>query len=97
MQQTNGINSLQNSTGSLAVNGSNAVQTPKSLNSSGGTAASPQQKTDKASFSDAASSVTRSSDVRLAKVAGIQQAIANGTYNVSAGQVADKIISSLLG
>ena len=97
MQQTNGINPLQNSTGSLAVNGSNAVVQTRPAASPSPTDDSRQQKTDKASFSDAASSVTRSSDVRLAKVAGIQQAIANGTYNVSAGQVADKIISSLLG
>ena len=36
------------------------------------------------------------SDVRMDKVSALQQAIANGTYNVSASDVADKIIRSLL-
>ena len=37
------------------------------------------------------------SDVRTEKVAALQAAIANGTYNVSASDVADKLIGSLLG
>jgi negative regulator of flagellin synthesis FlgM len=37
------------------------------------------------------------SDVRAGKVASLQQAIADGSYNVSSADVADKIIQSLLG
>jgi negative regulator of flagellin synthesis FlgM len=37
-----------------------------------------------------------SSDVRSAKVASLQQAIAAGTYSVSSSDVADRIIQSLL-
>jgi|HubBroStandDraft_6_1064221.scaffolds.fasta_scaffold974855_2 negative regulator of flagellin synthesis FlgM len=37
-----------------------------------------------------------SSDIRSAKVASLQQAIAAGSYNVSSSDVADKIIQSLL-
>ena len=40
--------------------------------------------------------VLRSSDIRSAKVASLQQAIAAGTYSVSSSDVADKIIQSLL-
>ncbi len=36
-------------------------------------------------------------DVRTEKVAALQAAIAKGTYIVSAGDVADKLIGSLLG
>jgi negative regulator of flagellin synthesis FlgM len=36
------------------------------------------------------------SDVRPAKVAALQQAIANGAYNVSSSDVAGKMIQSLL-
>jgi negative regulator of flagellin synthesis FlgM len=36
-----------------------------------------------------------SSDVRMEKVAALQQAIAGGTYNVPASDVADKLISAL--
>ena len=34
--------------------------------------------------------------VRLDKVAAVQQALATGTYNVSAAKVADKVIDSML-
>jgi negative regulator of flagellin synthesis FlgM len=37
------------------------------------------------------------SDIRSAKVATLQQAIAAGSYSVSSTDVADKIIQSLLG
>ena len=39
---------------------------------------------------------TAGSDVRFEKVAALQSAIASGTYKVSAGDVADKLINSLL-
>ena len=37
------------------------------------------------------------SDVRMEKVAPLQAAIANGTYNVSASAVANKLLEHLLG
>jgi len=37
------------------------------------------------------------SDVRTDKVAGIQSALAAGTYNVSASAVATKVVNSMLG
>jgi negative regulator of flagellin synthesis FlgM len=40
--------------------------------------------------------VLEGSDIRSAKVASLQQAIAAGTYSVSPSDVADKIIQSLL-
>lgn len=36
------------------------------------------------------------SDVRLAKVAGMQQTIAAGTYSVSSPDVADKLMTALM-
>jgi len=36
------------------------------------------------------------SDVREAKVAALQKAIASGTYNVSAGDVAGKLVDTML-
>jgi negative regulator of flagellin synthesis FlgM len=36
------------------------------------------------------------SDVRTAKVMALQQAIANGSYNVSSSDVAEKMIQTLL-
>lgn len=43
-----------------------------------------------------ASHLANVSDVRSEKVAGVQQALADGTYQVDAGKVADKIIASML-
>ena len=54
---------------------------------------------DQASVSQAAGLVAqglKGSDVRTAKVAALQQAIAAGTYKVPSGALADKLISTLL-
>jgi len=54
---------------------------------------------DQASLSSAGGLMAQaleSPDVRLDKVASLQQAIANGSYNVSSSDVADKMIESLL-
>ena len=52
---------------------------------------------DTASISAAAvAAASGVSDVRMEKVAAIQEALASGTYAVSAGDVADKLIDRLL-
>jgi negative regulator of flagellin synthesis FlgM len=54
---------------------------------------------DKANLSNVATQVAQSAaapDVRLDKVASIQNALQSGTYEVSAGDVAKKVISSML-
>lgn len=55
---------------------------------------------DKATLSAAASlaaAAAPDSDVRMEKVAEIQQALASGTYNIPASQVAGKMIDQMLG
>ena len=49
------------------------------------------------STSELLSAALSGSDVRLEKVLPLQHAIANGTYNVSSQDVAEKVITSLLG
>ncbi len=49
------------------------------------------------SAASAASAVAPDSDVRMEKVAAIQQALANGTYNVPASIVAGKMMDHMLG
>ena len=49
------------------------------------------------SAASAASAVAPDSDVRMEKVAAIQQAVANGTYSVPASEVAGKMIDQMLG
>jgi len=55
---------------------------------------------DRATFSSAGSEVSQTandSGVRMDKVASIQAALAAGSYNVSAGAVAAKVVDSMLG
>jgi negative regulator of flagellin synthesis FlgM len=54
---------------------------------------------DSATVSSAGTQVSQSasdSDVRMDKVAGIQAALASGTYNVPASAVASKMVDSML-
>lgn len=56
-------------------------------------------KTDQADLSSTglAAAQSASSDVRMEKVQSVRSAMDAGTYQVSAGAVADKIMQSLLG
>jgi negative regulator of flagellin synthesis FlgM len=63
-------------------------------------AASSALGSDRATFSSAASEVSQTagdSGVRMDKVASIQAMLAAGSYNVSAGAVASKVVDSMLG
>ncbi|MGD0680587.1 MAG: flagellar biosynthesis anti-sigma factor FlgM [Terracidiphilus sp.] len=69
---------------------------PKSGSTTGGSALS----SDQATFSSAGSEVSQTAGdagVRMDKVASIQAALAAGTYNVSASDVASKVVDSMLG
>ena len=64
------------------------------------TAASSALSSDSATLSNAASGVLLSAGedgVRMDKVAGVQAALAAGTYDVSASAVATKVVDSMLG
>jgi flagellar biosynthesis anti-sigma factor FlgM len=64
----------------------------------GATTGSPAS--DQATISSASgllATALNSSDVRTAKVAALQASINAGTYNVPASDVADKMLSSILG
>lgn len=91
---TNGLNSLHLLPTTYAPDVSTTTKTPAA------TAGSSEVASDKARLSLASSLVTKAisgSDVRTDKVSAIQNAIANGTYQVSAGDLANKIIASLVG
>src|ERR1700761_2728288 len=60
--------------------------------------APPAQKSDNASVSTTArltQNATSISDVRMEKVAAVQRALADGTYQVSPVDVADKLIAHM--
>ena len=67
---------------------------------SGATVAGSGLGTDKATFSSAGSEVSQTATdagIRMDKVADVQAALASGSYNVSAGAVASKVVDSMLG
>ncbi len=58
------------------------------------------QNTDRATVSAAGAGISQSApdgDVRWEKVAAVQQAVADGTYNVPTSAVASKMVDSMLG
>jgi negative regulator of flagellin synthesis FlgM len=67
---------------------------------SGATAGGSALGSDHATFSSAGSEVSQmagDTEVRMDKVAGIQAALAAGTYNVSAVAVASRVVDSMRG
>lgn len=66
---------------------------------SGTSAAGSSFDNDRATFSSAASEVSQSvsgESVRADKVAAVQAALADGTYNVPASAVASRVVDSML-
>jgi flagellar biosynthesis anti-sigma factor FlgM len=78
----------------------NAAPATSSANTSASQAPVPNGgKTDQADLSSTglAAAQSTSSDVRMEKVQSVRSAIDAGTYQVSAGDVADKMMQNLLG
>jgi negative regulator of flagellin synthesis FlgM len=66
---------------------------------SGATAGGSALGSDQAAFSSVGSEVSQmagDTEVRMDKVAGIQAALAAGTYNVSTAAVASRVVDSML-
>ena len=103
MSYANGINSLQqtsNSVASAEVKPATQVGAPDRVSkASDGSTANVQQldQTNLSSTGGLLAQAMEGSDTRAAKIASLQQAIAAGNYSVSSSDVADKIIESLLG
>lgn len=86
--------SLQHVSGEAAVNRS---ERPSEV---AGATNSSAASADEAHLSSAAKMATQTGalpDVRAEKVAGVQAALAAGTYNVSSSEVAGKLIDHMLG
>lgn len=103
MSYTNGIGTQQFPGAAEAAAASSADRTAKAQQSSASVSSPEMPSTvaavDQADVSSTAGVVAQAlsgSDVRSDKVAALQQAIAAGTYNVPACDVAAKVISALL-
>ncbi|WP_263352130.1 flagellar biosynthesis anti-sigma factor FlgM [Acidicapsa acidisoli] len=89
MKIPNGIEDISQIFSSQAI--TNTVATKGS--------STPQGEADKAQLSDLATQLAQSTaapDVRMDKVTSIQSALQAGTYQVSAEDVAQKIVTSML-
>lgn len=98
MSYASGIGSLHQTINSIA-SAETKPATPANNPNGNGLIASGEH-TDDANLSSAGGIVAQAlegSDVRTGKVAALQQAIGDGSYNVSSSDVAEKVIQSLLG
>lgn len=94
MNVNNHLQTIQQLFSSERVTTARAVKTP------GGDAQRASTGTDEATLSFAASLASQGpadSDVRMEKVAQVQQALAAGNYDISSSAVAGKMIDHLLG
>jgi|SRR5215469_11253394 len=103
MSYTNSIGNLQQIVSSIAAGEVKGSQQTKPAQGPTGapenSISSTSSRSDQASLSVASNVIAQalsSDDVRVEKVAALQQAIASGTYNVSSSNIADKLIESLL-
>jgi negative regulator of flagellin synthesis FlgM len=99
MSYSNGISGLQRALSSIATTGTTQTNTPAATTKPNDALPASAEQTDQARLSSTGGLVAQAlegSDVRVDKVATLQQAIASGSYSVSASDVADKMINSLL-
>jgi len=105
MNVSNGIGSAPllneaNTASATTAASKNGAVTNESSSVSAAAKSGATQASDQASISTTSglfSSALNASDVRTEKIAPIKAAIDAGTYNVSASDVADKLIDSLQG
>ena len=97
MSYASGIGSLQQAINSISSAETKPAATASTPN--GDELVASVKHTDEANLSSTGGIVAQAlggSDVRTGKVAALQQAIADGSYNVSSSDVAKKMIQSLL-
>jgi len=96
MNVNDGLQGLPETLGVSQTSPVAAVQ-PQSQAAVSATANSIQDRTEVSTAASLAHQAMSVPDVRMDKVAAVQQALANGTYQVSAADVADKLIHQMTG
>lgn len=95
MSFTNGIGTLQQTVGTAATEAAKPVAGGAKTNAT----QTVSEQADHAELSATGSLMSKGlggSDVRMEKVQALQQAIASGSYQVSSGEVAGKLIDSMM-
>ena len=96
MNVNDGLHGLPEALGVSQASPVSAVQAQQQTASSA-TANSIQDRTEVSTAASLAHQAMSVPDVRMEKVAAIQQALANGTYQVSPADVADKLVRQMMG
>ncbi len=96
MNVNDGLHGLPEALGVSQTSPVSAVQ-PQQQAAVSATANNIQDRTEVSTAASLAHQAMSVSDVRMDKVAAVQQAIANGTYQVSAEDVADKLVRQMMG
>ena len=96
MNVNDGLHGLPEALGVAQTSPVSATQ-PQTQASASSTASSMQDRTEVSTAASLAHRAMSVPDVRMDKVAAVQQALANGTYQVSPTDVADKIIRRMIG
>ena len=103
MSYESGVGGLQQGIGSVSPSDAIASVQPNQINTAAkadGQVKGEVEHADQTSLSSAGELVAGAlgtSDVQTAKVASLQQAISTGHYHISASDVADKLVQTLLG
>lgn len=96
MNVNDGLHGLPEALGVSQASPVSAVQ-PQQQTASSGIANNIQDRTEVSTAASLAHQAMSVPDVRMDKVAAIQQALANGTYQVSPADVADKLVRQMMG
>jgi negative regulator of flagellin synthesis FlgM len=89
--------SLHNLPGIQGVSETSSVSGVQQKRTAISGSANSQDRTEVSTAASLAHKAMSMPDVRMDKVAAIQQALANGTYQVSPADVADKIVQKMMG
>jgi negative regulator of flagellin synthesis FlgM len=99
MSYSNEIGGLQHALNSIATTGATQTNTTAGAKKSNDAVSASAEQTDQTTLSSVGALVAQvlgNSDVRIEKIAELQQAIASGSYSVSSSDVAGKMIDFLL-
>ncbi len=96
MNVNDGLHGLPESLGVSQTSPASAVQPQRQAAHAPGSGAT-HDRTEVSTAASLAHQAMSVPDVRMDKVAAIQQALSNGTYHVSPADVADKIVGRMLG
>ncbi|HMD21266.1 MAG TPA: flagellar biosynthesis anti-sigma factor FlgM [Alloacidobacterium sp.] len=96
MNVNDGLHGLPEALGVSQASPVSAVQ-PQQQTASSATANNIQDRTEVSTAASLAHQAMSVPDVRMEKVAAIQQALANGTYQVGPADVADKLVRQMMG